>query len=62
MLHSTEGDLPFDSNLFLIRFACRFQQSDNRTVTSMADLQDHPDWVVRTYKPSRSYAVPGTVP
>ena len=37
-----------------------FLTDDNRTLASMANLQEHPEWVSRTYKPPRSYIVPGT--
>ena len=37
-----------------------FLKGDNRTVASMADLQEHPEWVSRTYKPPRFYFIPGT--
>ena len=65
MLRPTDVALPFHFSLQAISVkVCLLvvPQSDNRTVTSMADLQDHPDWVVRTCEPSRYYAVPGTVP
>jgi hypothetical protein len=36
-----------------------FLREDNRTLASMAELQEHPQWVARTYKPPRAYLVPG---
>ena len=37
-----------------------FLKEDNRTLASMADLEEHPEWVARAYKPPRTYVVPGT--
>jgi hypothetical protein len=34
-------------------------KDDNRTVASMAELEQHPEWVARTYKPYRWYLTPG---
>ena len=37
----------------------RYLKDDNRTVASMAELEAHPEWVARTYKPYRWFLTPG---
>ncbi|HUU26387.1 MAG TPA: transglutaminase domain-containing protein [archaeon] len=36
-----------------------YLKGDNSTVASMADLEEHPEWVARAYKPYRWYLTPG---
>lgn len=35
-----------------------YLRDDNRTIASIADLEAHPEWVARTYKPYRWYLMP----
>jgi len=35
-----------------------YLRGDNRTIASMADLEAHPEWVARTYKPYRWFLTP----
>ena len=36
-----------------------YLKDDNRTIASMAELEAHPQWVARTYKPYRWFLTPG---
>jgi len=36
-----------------------YLKDDNRTIASMAELEAHPEWVARTYKPYRWFLTPG---
>ncbi len=35
-----------------------YLKDDNRTIASVADLQEHPEWVARTFVPSKQYFTP----
>ncbi|MBN2289873.1 MAG: transglutaminase domain-containing protein, partial [Candidatus Glassbacteria bacterium] len=36
-----------------------YLKGDNRTIASIAELGEHPEWVARAYKPYRWYVTPG---